>query len=98
MAEEDWSSLAGLDEIRRARSQQINGWQPPLAYAVGFREGQRWSFPYTNEPGGSHGLPAVILAEILGYSSGTREIRLTDAQLAEAIASLQPAVPKRQPK
>lgn len=88
---EDWSTLTGLREIRRARSERIPGWKPPVAYAVGFRSGRDWTFPYVNQPGGIHGLPAVILAEVLGYSSGTREFRLTLAQLDEATARLQPA-------
>ena len=50
-----------------------------------------WTFPYINEPRGTHGLPAVILAEVLGHSPGTREYRLAGAQLAEAIGRLQPA-------
>ena len=91
MAPEDWSTRAGLREISRARSAQIPGWQAPVAYAVGFQRDGQWAFPHVNEPGGTHGLPAVMLAETLGYSSGTCEYRLTSGQLAEAIAKLAPA-------
>lgn len=62
-----------------------------MAYAVGFRRGQDWVFPYVNRPGGTHGLPAVILAEVVGYSHGTREISISAACLAQAITALQPA-------
>lgn len=91
MVEEDWSTLAGLHEIRRARSGRIEGWAAPAAYAVGFRRGSEWVFPYINLPGGTHGLPAVILAEVVGYSHGTREIFISAASLAQAITDLQPA-------
>jgi hypothetical protein len=91
MASEDWSTRAGLREISRARSAHIPGWRAPVAYAVGFQRDGQWSFPHVNEPGGTHGLPAVLLAETLGYSSGTREYRLSPEQLAEAIAKLAPA-------
>lgn len=91
MIVEDWSTLAGLHEIRRARSGRIDGWAAPVAYAVGFRCGHEWVFPYVNRPGGTHGLPAVILAEVVGYSCGTREIPISAAYLARAIVELQPA-------
>jgi hypothetical protein len=70
MAFEDWSTLPGLHEIRRARSGRIDGWEPPVAYAVGFRREHDWVFPYVNAPGGTHGLPAVILAEVVDLSRG----------------------------
>lgn len=88
---EDWSTLAGLHEIRRARSGLIEGWAAPVAYAVGFRRGREWVFPYVNLPGGTHGLPAVMLAEVVGYSHGTREICVSATCLAQAITALQPA-------
>jgi hypothetical protein len=52
MADEDWSTLAGLREIARTR---------------------------VNPAGATHGLPAVNLAEYLGYASGTREFSMTSA-------------------
>ncbi|GLD42920.1 hypothetical protein Mkiyose1665_34200 [Mycobacterium kiyosense] len=91
MTEEDWSTISGLREISRLRSGRIAGWVRPLAYAVGYHNGQVWSFPYINPPGQTHALPAVILAETTGYSGGTREFRITSAQLAAAINSLAPA-------
>jgi hypothetical protein len=36
-------------------------------------------------------LPAVILAEVVGYASGTRESAVPEAHLAHAIVELQPA-------
>ena len=91
MNNEDWSTHAGLTTIRYARGAAISGFQAPIAYAVGFRDGSGWVFPQMNQPGGIHGLPAVMLAEVLGYRSGTVEYVLTEAQLAEAIDKLAPA-------
>lgn len=91
MSEGDWSTHAGLREIRYARGAAIPGFATPIAYAVGFRDDTGWVFPYVNQPGGIHGLPAVMLAEVTGYSSGTAECPLTRAQLDEAICKLAPA-------
>jgi len=90
MADEDWATLTGLREIARARAERIPGWQAPVAYAVGYRGDDGWHFPHVNQPG-THGLPAVILAECVGHASGTREFSVTPAQLDDAIAQLAPA-------
>lgn len=91
MATEDWSTRAGLRDISGARSAAIPGWRAPVAYAVGFLRDGQWVFPHINKPGGTHGLPAVMLAETVGFSSGTSEYRLTPEQLVEAITKLAPA-------
>ena len=91
MADEDWATLAGLREIARERAARIPGWQAPVAYAVGYRSDDGWHFPHVNQPSGTHGLPAVILAECVGHASGTREFSMTPAQLDDAIAQLAPA-------
>jgi hypothetical protein len=88
MIDEDRSTLAGLREVARARAERIPGWQVPIAYAVGCRRDGGWHCPHVNQPGGTHGLPAVILAECLGYTSGTREFSLTPAQLDDTIAAV----------
>jgi hypothetical protein len=90
MTDEDWATPAGLREIARARAARIPGWQAPVAYAVGYRRDDGWHFPHVNQPG-THGLPAVILAECVGHASGTREFSVTPAQLDDAIAQLAPA-------
>ena len=91
MTDEDWTTLAGLREIARSRAERIPGWQAPVAYAVGYRDDDGWHFPHVNQPSGTHGLPAVILAECVGHASGTREYSVTPAQLGDAIARLEPA-------
>ncbi|MCE5291737.1 MAG: hypothetical protein LLG14_21210 [Nocardiaceae bacterium] len=87
----DWTTAAGLKAIRLARSAAIPGWRDPLTYAVGYRDQGEWVFPYINELHGIHVLPAVVLAEIVGHSSGDREYALSREQLAAAIANLAPA-------
>ncbi|MFN8227284.1 MAG: hypothetical protein U0R18_11305 [Mycobacterium sp.] len=88
---DDWTTTAGLKEIARTRGERIDGWRAPVAFAVGHLVDGSWVFPHVNKPGGSHGLSAVLLAEALGYSSGTAEFMMTDDQLADAIARLAPA-------
>ncbi len=91
MTAEGWSTLAGLREMARARAQGIAGWRAPIAYAVGYLAPDGWDFPHVNQSGSTAGLPAIILAEYLGYASGTREFLLTPAQLNELITQLAPA-------
>jgi hypothetical protein len=91
MADEDWTTLTGIREIARARAASIPGWQAPVAYAVGYHGDDGWHFPHVNQPSGTHGLPAVILAECVGHTSGTREFSVTPEQLDDAIAQLAPA-------
>lgn len=91
MADDDWTTLAGLREIARVRAARIPGWRAPVAYAVGYRGDDGWQFPHVNQPSDTHGLPAVILAECVGHSSGTREFSVTPEQLDDAIAQLAPA-------
>jgi hypothetical protein len=91
MADEDWTTLTGLREIARVRAERIPGWQAPVAYAVGYRGADGWHFPHVNQPSGTHGLPAVIVAECVGHTSGTREYSVTPARLGDAIARLEPA-------
>ncbi len=83
MTDEDWTTLAGHREIARVRADGIPGWQAPVAYAVGYRGADSWHFPHVNQPGGTHGLPAVILAECVGHTSGTREYSVTPARLGD---------------
>lgn len=83
--------MAGLAEIKRTRAERIDGWQAPVAYAVGHRTADGWTFPHVNRPGGRHGLPAVLLAEVVGYSGGTQEIDVSEEQLAAAIRAIEPA-------
>ena len=90
----DWSTPEGLAAIKDALAATIDGWQAPVAYAVGISSASsspELQFPHVNAPGGAHGLPAVILAKLLGNSSGTQTYELSRAQLEAAVQTLRPA-------
>lgn len=92
--EPDWSTPEGLAAIKVALAATINGWQPPVAYAVGISPASsspELEFPHVNAPGGTHGLPAVILAKLLGHVNGTQTYELTRQQLEAAVETLRPA-------
>lgn len=84
---DEWSTLAGLKAIRERYAALIEGWRAPVAYAVAQGE----DFPHVNEPGGIHGLPAVMLAYVLKHDGSTATFDLEPAQLAEAVELLEPA-------
>ncbi|CAN7315589.1 hypothetical protein [Knoellia sp. LjRoot47] len=94
MSELDWSTPEGLAAIKDHLAAQIEGWRPPVAYAVGLSPASssvEWVFPHVNVPGGRHSLPAVVLATILGHDGSTATLDLTTSQLAAAVESLEPA-------
>lgn len=91
--EPDWSTPEGLAAIKDALAATIDGWRPPVAYAVGISPASsspELEFPHVNAPGGTHGLPAVVLAKLLGHVSGTRTYELSRSQLEAAVETLVP--------
>lgn len=94
MAELDWSTPDGLVAIRDHLAAKVEGWRPPIAYAVGLSPASsspEWGFAHVNEPGGRHGLPAVILATVLGHDGSTATLDVSTSQLSAAVESLAPA-------
>lgn len=94
MAELDWSTPEGLAAIREHLASQIEGWRQPVAYAVGLSPASsspEWEFGHVNEPGGQHGLPAVVLATVMGHDGSTATLDVSESQLSAAIESLAPA-------
>ncbi len=90
----DWSTEAGLAGIRTHLAARIDGWRTPVAYAVGLSPADSsgaWVFPHINRPGGRHGLPAVILATILGHDGSTATLEVSRSDLNAAVATLEPA-------
>ena len=80
--EPDWSTPEGLAAIKEALAATIDGWSPPVAYAVGISPASsspELEFPHVNAPGGTHGLPAVVLAKLLGHANGTQTYELSRA-------------------
>jgi hypothetical protein len=92
--EPDWSTPEGLAAIKVALAATIDGWQPPVAYAVGISPASsspELEFPHVNAPGGTHGLPAVVLAKLLGHANGTQTYEVSKQQLEAAVETLRPA-------
>lgn len=86
-----------MDEILAARSRfesAIDGWKPPNAHGVGLRpstapDHRPEHFPLVNAYG--HRLPAVVIATVVGHTSGTAAYRLSREDLERAIELISPA-------
>lgn len=78
-----------VDAFREALQASLRGFVMPTAYGVGVIEGDAIRFPIVNR-GGSHYLPAVVLASVLGYRSGSCAIRASADQLRQSVAKLAP--------
>ncbi|MFE6510983.1 inositol monophosphatase family protein [Nocardioides sp. NPDC057767] len=86
-----------MDEILAARTRfetAIDGWTPPQAHGVGLRPSAATThrpehFPLVNAYG--HRLPAVVIATVVGHTSGTSAYRMTREQLERAIELISPA-------
>ena len=92
--EPDWSTPEGLAAIKDALASTIDGWEPPVAYAVGISSASsspELEFPHVNAPGGRHALPAVVLAKLLGHANGSQTYDLSRQQLEAAVETLRPA-------
>ena len=94
MSDLDWSTVDGLAAIREHLAARIEGWRQPVAYAVALSPASsspEWDFAHVNTPDGRHGLPAVVLATILGHDGSTASLPVSAHQLAAAVESLAPA-------
>jgi hypothetical protein len=94
MTDPDWTTPEGLAAIRDQLAATIDGWQAPVAYGVGLTPASssaELEFPHVNAPGGRHGLAAVVLAKIVGHTSGNATYELSRSQLAAAVETLKPA-------
>ena len=94
MTELDWSTPEGLAAIADHLGGKLDGYAPPVAFAVGITPASSSAeieFPHINRPGARHALPAVVLATILRHPGGTRTHELTVAELDAAIEALSPA-------
>jgi fructose-1,6-bisphosphatase/inositol monophosphatase family enzyme len=86
-----------MDEILAARTRfetAIEGWTPPQAHGVGLRPSTATThspehFPLVNAYG--HRLPAVVIATVVGHTSGTAAYRLSRQDLERAIELISPA-------
>jgi hypothetical protein len=90
----DWSTPEGLAAIHDHLAARLDAWHPPVAHAVGLSPASsspEWVFGHVNAPGGTHGLPAVVLGTILGHDGSTATLPLGRGELAAAVESLAPA-------
>lgn len=88
----DWSTREGLEAIREHLAGKIDGYAHPEVFAVGITPASSSTeieFPHINV--GSGGLPAVILATILGHTSGSQTYDMSPRELESAIEALAPA-------
>lgn len=94
MSDMDWSTPEGLAAIRAHLAERLDGWTPPVAWAVGITPATRdpdVQFPHVNLPGGSHGLAAVVLASVLRHDGATATLDVSVDQLQAAVEGLEPA-------
>lgn len=92
MTDLDWSTREGLAAIRDHLAAKIDGYAPPTAHAVGITPASSSAeieFPHLNV--GTGGLAAVVLATIVGHTSGSQTYDLSVTELATAIEALEPA-------
>ena len=95
MSDLDWSTPEGLEAIREYLAARIRGWRQPVAHAVALSPASsspEWVFAHVNAPGGRHGLPAVVLASVIGHDGSTATLPLSRHDLAAAVTSLEPAL------
>ena len=78
MSAADWSTPEGLKAITESIAATIPGWRAlacmPWASASSSPEPE---FPHVNPPGGSHNLPGVVLAKVVGHDGSTATIELS---------------------
>lgn len=94
MSDMDGSTPEGLAAIRAHLAERLDGWTPPVAWAVGITPATSdpdVQFPHVNLPGGSHGLAAVVLASVLRHDGATATLDVSVDQLQAAVEGLEPA-------
>jgi len=93
--EPDWSTPEGLRAIKDALAATIDGWEPPVVYAVGITPATsslELEFPHVSGPDTPPGLAAVVLAKVVGHVSGSATYELSQAELSTAVETLKPAL------
>lgn len=86
-----WTTRESLLAAKQRMIDAMPGYAQPAAYSVARRDGDALVYGHVNERGGSHQLPAVVLATVSGYRNGDATITLSCEQFAEAVRLLAPA-------
>jgi len=82
---ERWVTADEVIEVRERYIAQMPGFRGPVAYSVARIVGDELTFAHVNEVGGTHLLPAAVLAFVCGHRSGNATYELTREQFAEAV-------------
>lgn len=85
-----WRTAAEVHAARAVMEQALPGWRAPVAYGLGVVGADAVDWRVVNSPN-LHHLPAVVLATVLGYRSGSATYVIDAATLDAAIARLEPA-------
>lgn len=87
----EWRTATEVRAAGAAMVQALPGWRAPVAYGLGVVGADGVvDWRVVNSPN-LHQLPAVVLATVLGYRSGSATYIIDVATLDEAIALLEPA-------
>ena len=88
---ERWVTAEEVLAARQRLADAIDGYEPPVAYSVARRDDDGYTWAHVNGIGGTHALPAVVLATVCGYVAGNATKELTRAEFEDAIRLLSPA-------
>lgn len=89
---ERWYTRDELLAAKAAMIAALPGWRMPVAYGLGVADAQSDEVDWrVTNVRNEHELPAVVLAEVTGYRTGTVGLRLDLATFDAAIARLAPA-------
>lgn len=88
---ERWTTLEDLATARGRYADGIPGYEPPKAFGVARVDGDGPAFAHVNDVGGTHLLPAVVLASVCGHRAGDATYELSVETFREAVRRLTPA-------
>lgn len=71
MINDGWTTDEDLLAAGLRFAEKIPGYVTPAAYGVARLDGRKLTFGHINRPGGTHLLPAVVLASVCGYVAHT---------------------------
>lgn len=92
---DSWPTDSDLVRARVWFEARVPGYVPPVAYSVARVDADRFTFGHVNAPGGTHGLPAAVLASVCGYASAAGAYSLTRDEFQQAVDLLSPAAAAR---
>jgi hypothetical protein len=89
-----WETADEVVAAKQAFIAAMPGFRLPVTYSVARCDADgAFTFAYINEVGGTHELPAAVLATVCGYRDGNATVGLTRDEFAAAVELLAPAEP-----